>query len=202
MREQIGRRFRHVAVATVWVATTAAGFTAMFRHSAETGAAGTPPLRWPTATLAASPAGRAHLVMFAHPRCPCLGASLTELARVLARCDGHLRVDVFFYRPDGSPESWARTAQWRAAEAIPGVRVLDDVGGREAGRFGVVTSGHALLFGPDGVRLFSGGITAARAHEGDNDGAEAVVRLVTHSGPAPSAYPVFGCAIRDLGGPS
>jgi hypothetical protein len=80
------------------------------------------------------------------------------------------------------------------------VRIIDDVGGREAARYGIVTSGHVLLFDPSGARLFSGGITGSRAHEGDNDGAEAVVRLVMGSGPAVPAHPVFGCAVRDSGG--
>jgi hypothetical protein len=202
MRAQFFRRIRDGAIASAWAATVAAGFVGLFRHSAEPGTVGTPPPRRPPASLVTHQSGRARLVMFAHPRCPCFGASLTELARILARCGGGLRADVFFYRPAGSPKSWARTAWWAAAEAIPGVRALEDIEGREAGRFGVVTSGHALLFGPDGACLFSGGITAARSHEGDNDGADAVVRLTTHSGPAPAVHPVFGCTIRSLGDPS
>jgi hypothetical protein len=140
--------------------------------------------------------------MFAHPRCPCTSAGVSELARLLARCEGRPLVDVVFFRPEGSPESWGSTALRRAAEAIPGVRAFDDVGGREAARFGIVASGHVLLFDPGGKRLFSGGITAARGHEGDNDGAAAVLRLVARSGPSSACHPVFGCPIRTPKGPS
>ena len=128
MRVEVFRRISHGAVATAWAAIVAAGFVGLFRHSASSGAAGAPPPRRPPASLSASPPGVAHLMMFAHPRCPCLGASLAELARILARSGGSVQADVFFFRPAGSPESWARTAQWRAAEAIPGVRAIDDVG--------------------------------------------------------------------------
>jgi hypothetical protein len=107
-----------------------------------------------------------------------------------------------FFRPEGSAASWGRTSLRNAAEAIPGVRAVDDVGGKEAALFGIVASGHVLLYDPGGRRLFSGGITVARGHEGDNDGAAAVLRLVDGSGPAAACHPVFGCPIRVPKGPS
>ena len=111
-----------------------------------------------------------------------------------------------FGRPDPPESVGARDRRLRRAafESIPGVRAVDDVGGGEAAWFGATTSGHAILYGADGGRLFSGGITAARGHEGENDGAEAVVRLVLQLGAGAQAatHPVFGCAIRPHGGPS
>lgn len=201
MRDQTCRRL-YLAVTSAWAVTVAAGLIVLFRHAAQPGAPGMPAFCRPETAQVSYPPGSAHLVMFAHPRCPCTAASLNELARILARCGGRLHADVLFYRPEGSSESWAQTGLWRTAESLPGVRVKGDVGGSEAARFGVVTSGHILLFAPDGLRLFSGGITAARGHEGDNDGADAVVRLFTKAGPAPSVHAVFGCEVRKSGGRS
>jgi hypothetical protein len=45
---------------------------------------------------------------------------------------------------------------------------------------------------------FSGGITDSRGHEGDNDGADAILEIV--SGPGVRAVartPVFGCTLFD-----
>ena len=41
----------------------------------------------------------------------------------------------------------------------PGVTSWDDAGGKLAQRFGVLTSGHVLLYDTDGRLLYSGGIT-------------------------------------------
>ena len=57
-----------------------------------------------------------------------------------------------------------------------------------------MTSGHALLFDRDGHLLFSGGITPARGHEGDNFGASAIAARLAGR-PAPAETPVFGCPI-------
>jgi hypothetical protein len=202
MSKWICRRIGVLVLTAAWAAAVVAGIVALNRHAAEPAAPGSPPLSRPRGNPTDPPTGDAYLAMFAHPRCPCTAASLAELARVLARCGGRLRADVFFYRPEGSPDSWTRTSNRRAAESIPGVRAVDDVGGGEAARFGATTSGHAILYGADGARLFSGGITAGRGHEGENDGADAVVRLVLQRGNAASTHPVFGCSIRVPGGRS
>ncbi|HKS16351.1 MAG TPA: hypothetical protein VJU16_03510, partial [Planctomycetota bacterium] len=65
----------------------------------------------------------------------------------------------------------------------------------EARRFGIETSGHVLLFSPGGARLFSGGITSARGHSGDNAGLDlALERLRNPSLPTASTS-VFGCLL-------
>ncbi|HUR59158.1 MAG TPA: hypothetical protein VM029_15690, partial [Opitutaceae bacterium] len=93
------------------------------------------------------------------------------------------------------PADWPHTDLWRRAAAIPGVKVLTDVDGRAAARFGAVTSGQALLFDTAGRLLFSGGITGARGHQGDNAGRRAVVARVFGRETAPAHTPVFGCSL-------
>jgi hypothetical protein len=55
-----------------------------------------------------------------------------------------------------------------------------------------------LLFDAGGKLAFEGGITAARGHEGDNTGREAIAAHISGR-PAPNSQPTFGCA---LGGAS
>jgi len=79
--------------------------------------------------------------------------------------------------------------------AIPGVEVMADPDGVEAGRFGGATSGEVLLYGPDGHLTFAGGITSARGHEGDSPGAERIYDLVTTGHAELAVAPVFGCPL-------
>jgi hypothetical protein len=90
-----------------------------------------------------------------------------------------------------------RTDLWDSAQNIPGVTVLADRAGVEAGRFNGVTSGIAMLYDVDGRLLFSGGITDSRGHSGDNQGREAIVSLLTGDGNTQSVTPVFGCSLLD-----
>jgi hypothetical protein len=88
---------------------------------------------------------------------------------------------------------------WRSAAAQPGVTVLADEGGQEAQQFGVVASGHALLYDEQGRLTFSGGITASRGHEGDNVGADSLLAALGSSSlesSVPTRFPVFGCALK------
>jgi hypothetical protein len=74
--------------------------------------------------------------------------------------------------------------------------VLADPDGREAQRLGAVTSGHVLLYDRAGQLLFTGGITGARGHEGDNAGGESVIRLIAGRGGARHHTLIYGCSIR------
>ena len=66
-----------------------------------------------------------------------------------------------------------------------------------ARQFGVQTSGHTLVYGPDGSLLFSGGITGSRGHLGDNRSFAAVSRIITNHSIqlARTTAPVFGCEL-------
>ena len=77
---------------------------------------------------------------------------------------------------------------------MPGLSVIEDDGGEEARRFGVAASGHVLVFSPDGRRLFSGGITPSRGHEGDSDGKAMILAAVNGNDEGTSAA-VYGCSL-------
>jgi hypothetical protein len=90
----------------------------------------------------------------------------------------------------------------------------EDEDGAEAARFGAATSGQVLVYGRDGALVFSGGITAARGHFGDNEGSKAIAHFVADPRPAAEVRerspadasagnlartPVFGCPIFEAG---
>ncbi len=135
------------------------------------------------------------LVMAVHPQCPCTRASIAELAHVLAAASGHVQTELLFILPSGTKPGWEKTDLWKSAAALPGVTVRSDPGGREAARFGAETSGQCFLFDTNGRLRFTGGITASRGHEGDNDGREALVSLLTRGTPGRETTPVFGCPL-------
>jgi hypothetical protein len=135
------------------------------------------------------------LVLFAHPHCPCTRASLRELDVLLARAQNKVSAIVVFTIPDGVTEGWEKGDLWNAAAAIAGLRVVRDLGGREAHQFDIRGSGHVLLFASSGKLLFSGGITASRGHEGDNVGLTAVVGFILDGHASVSQTPVFGCSL-------
>jgi hypothetical protein len=136
---------------------------------------------------------RATLLMFAHPQCPCSRASIAELEQIMTQARGTIQARVYFLKPAGFPASWEQSDLWRAAEAIPGVEVLADDDGLKAREFGALTSGQVVMFDPAGRRIFSGGITGARGHQGDNAGRQALLTAVKDETAAARDYPVFGC---------
>jgi hypothetical protein len=75
-----------------------------------------------------------------------------------------------------------------------------DPGGDLARRLGATTSGHVLVYGPDESLLLSGGITAARAHEGDSIGQNAIFAAVHGRPAADRESAVYGCGLRDRDG--
>ena len=76
------------------------------------------------------------------------------------------------------------------------MRVVNDVEGVEARRFGAQTSGTTSLYSPDGRLLFSGGITSSRGHEGDNAGEDALTQAISGSPACPK--PISGLWLPSL----
>ncbi len=187
-------------VLIVWLPAVAFGINILWKYSTTPGRPATPSAQWPDDTKVDRAPGRATLVMFAHPKCPCTSATLGELAIIMVRTQGQLNADVFFYKAPHTPSDWDRTDLWTAAGAIPGVRVFEDNEGKIAERFGAFTSGQTLVYDPAGRLEFKGGITAFRGHSGDNTGRSAIIALV-HGDQSmrtalPITTPVLGCSLR------
>ena len=180
-----------------WAMAVLAGIMLLAFYSTSPGAAASDSSgTWPAGSAMERASGRSTLLMFAHPHCPCTRIALAELTETMARSRGNLSTTVMFVRPNGVEAGWEKTSLWQRAQAIPGVRVECDAGGVEAARFGAMTSGHVLLYDPQGELVFSGGITAGRGHGGDNPGRQAVLALSTgRAKGAASRWDVYGCPL-------
>ncbi len=183
---------------SVWVLLLGGGSGLLAAHSARAGGAGTTPPVWPADlpdSLVRSD-DRWTVVLAAHPRCPCTRASADELAGVLAGASEAHELMVLGYRP-ADDAAFAQTGVVRRLGALDHARVIDDVDGLIAERFGALTSGHVCVFDPSGRLRFSGGITPWRAHNGPNTGAAALSALLSGRRPAAEQAPVFGCPLHN-----
>jgi hypothetical protein len=138
---------------------------------------------------------RPTLLVMAHPRCPCTGATIEELARIMDSAQGALNARVYFYKPAGASDAWTQTPLWHSASRIPGVQVAADVDGRNAHRFGAATSGQAMLYGADGGLQFSGGLTDSRGHSSVSAGGRAILALLSQPKAELVTTPVYGCSL-------
>ena len=135
------------------------------------------------------------LIIFAHPKCPCTSATLTELDRFLSR-NNNVSAMVYFTVPSHESD-WTQTDNWHRARQIPQATCLSDLGGAEAKKFGAQASGEIFLFDQKNRLLFQGGITGARGHEGDNDGLDqlsAIVQELPVSAKL-AKHVVYGCSL-------
>ena len=194
------------AATALWLLSAVAGLAVLSRFDNAAGIGANPPGQWPAESTLVRVPGQPTLVLLAHPQCSCTLASLNELGEALARARTPLKAYVLFLKPEGFANGWEQTDSWRIAAALPGVTAVRDDSGREASRFGAATSGQTLLYAADGTLLFSGGITAARGHAGDNAGRSELVSLLNHVRsarmetlnsrlPDRDATSVFGCPL-------
>lgn len=197
----VGNRLVLAALA-VWAVALTAGFVSLWRYKASSSVQDEgPPAQWPLDSSLRHATDRATLVLFAHPRCACTHASVTELARLMARMSGSLAARVSIVRPAGVGAGWDDTELAARAAAIPGATVSVDDGGVEAERFGVRTSGYTVLYDATGRRLFKGGITSARGHEGESFGSKRIISFLTTGAADRADAPTFGCALSDPAAP-
>jgi hypothetical protein len=182
-------------VGALWLGAAAAGLWVLWRYDNTPGAAAHAPHVWPAASALARATDRPTLVMLAHPHCTCTRASIGELAEAIARARTRPKTYVLFMTPKGFSEGWERTDLWKTAAGLPDATVVRDDDGRLARQFGATTSGQTLLYGAEGALLFSGGITGARSHPGDNLGRRSVVALLNREPASRRETSVFGCSL-------
>lgn len=183
------------AAAALWIACAVAGLFVLWTYDNRPGVAATASETWPAASRLVAAADRATLVFVAHPQCTCTRASLGELAEALARSASKPKTYVVFVKPSSMPEGWEKSDLWEAASRLPNTTIVRDDDGREAEIFGAATSGQTFVYDAAGALQFSGGITASRAHAGDNEGRQSVVALLNHLGRQRPTTNVFGCSL-------
>jgi hypothetical protein len=188
-------RARMVLLIVAWLVITCGSFVALWRYKSTPGKTSTVAVSWPPSSALERATDRPTLVMLAHPYCPCTRASMNQLAEIMTTPSVKAKAYVVFMAwDDVDPET---TELWRRAAKIPFVTPVVDRDGVEAARFGAATSGHVLVYDVSGRQLFSGGITGARGHEGDNAGRQRIVSLLTTGSAERADSPIFGCSLED-----
>jgi hypothetical protein len=183
------------AFATFWLVCAVGGLWVVWAYENGPGVAANSPAQWPDETRLQLASDRPTLVFLAHPQCSCTRASLGELAEALARAATRPKTYVVFLKPSAFADGWEKTGLWQTAAGLPDTTVVRDDDGREAIRFGAATSGQTLLYDARGALLFSGGITGARGHAGDNAGRASLVALLNHLKADRTGTQVFGCSL-------
>jgi hypothetical protein len=188
------RKRSHFLLA-IWGVVVVSGILFLEAYAARPGDLGTQVGRWLAQSRIQLDDRRPNLLIFLHPRCSCSRASLAELAYIMDRCRDRVSVHAVLLGTTFL-DRWGQSEIERDLASLPTVRVYPDREGVEARRFGVATSGHALLYDSGGQLLFSGGITAARGHVGDNFGRAAVLDRILNIKGGRASSSVFGCPLR------
>jgi hypothetical protein len=183
-----------------WLVLIAVGVGAVWRYQLGAGATARSGARWPVGSTLPRAADRATVIQFIHPRCPCSRASLESLRSAMAVQSAPPALLIVFLRPGGTSAAWTQTASWRLAERIPGAQLLVDSDGKEAARFGALTSGQTFAFAADGTLSFSGGITPARGEAGDSVGRQELLAALARPATSIATSRVYGCALLDPNG--
>ncbi|MDB5347281.1 MAG: hypothetical protein JWP89_5658 [Schlesneria sp.] len=178
-----------------WFAAVAGGLLYFNNYETTPGSTRPSPDRWPTAGAVPFSQGKVNLVVFAHPRCPCTRASLAELKSLLKDCPAPVSTHILFWVPPNASSPWTTSDLWEQARAIADVQLVADEGGQQAHCFGATTSGHLMIFAPDGTRLYSGGLTNGRGRVGNDSGLAAIRTLIIQQQPLPAETAVFGCPL-------
>lgn len=150
---------------------------------------------WPDEMVFPHARDRCTLIMVVHPKCPCTRASLQELAKVMRYASQPGDAIVLAVRPNEVSAGFEHTDIWEQAAAIPGVDVRVDIGGTAARALGLFVSGATSVYDAGGRLLFSGGITSARGHAGDNAGSDAIIALLSGRTTGMRHTPVYGCSL-------
>lgn len=205
-----------VAALIAWGVSLLVAMGGLIAYKGREGPASAPPERLPdflapTAIDAPSPT----LLLFIHPKCPCTTATIRQLERVMALVLSHQpapprdptllanhpappHIVIVAAAWEGPVDAWVGASTAQSAKQFPGARLLVDHNAELAGRLGITTSGHVLLYDASRRLSFSGGITPARGHEGPNAGATALAAILTGA-PAPIATtPTYGCPLIGL----
>jgi hypothetical protein len=144
--------------------------------------------------------GQITVLAFLHPRCVCTAATVKQLIGAIHQQPQARLIAVLFVPPEPhDAEVWKDADYERYLRAhVPGVRIVFDPGGKEAERFGAITSGTLLVYDRQGQEIFRGGITGRRGGEEDNPGLRQFIQALTEDqrNGTPSRTSVFGCSLK------
>jgi hypothetical protein len=186
---------KSVTFGLVWICLLVVGSFALNSFSQSSGTVGTLSESWPDKIPFDYSVTGPTLVVFLHPKCSCSRATVGQLDALLAHAPSNLKTYAIFIKPAGFSDRKVRTGLWKDVAEIPGVEIIVDKNGQYAQSFGAETSGHTLLYDQSGKLLFSGGITSARGHMGDNLGQSSILEFLQNKAAMISRTKVFGCSL-------
>jgi hypothetical protein len=181
----------------VWGVAIAAGSVVLEAYARSPGAAGRALSDWPRGTVIPLDHRHPTLLIFLHPLCPCSSASVDELEELVGRSGDRVGLHAVLLRTASFPTDGSGKVE-RSLVNVPGMKIWQDMDGAETRRFGVLTSGHVLLYEPGGRLIFSGGITRSRGHRGDNFGRSPLLAAIDGERIDRGSIPVFGCPLFDF----
>lgn len=191
--------------ASAWLLALGGGLGAMHAYSARPGTGGHVIGSWPEGSAIERERAGPTVVLFVHPRCPCTRATMANLRSVWPGAEDGTRTTLVIVSSgpgaglQGAEQEGSEVEAWVARlGAAVDVRVMVDVAGEEARRFGVTTSGHVIVADADGRVRFSGGVTPGRGHEGACDALGKFESALAGEGAfegGSERLTVFGCPI-------
>ena len=184
-----------VVAVVLWSAAVVAGIHRIWSYESTPGEQQPVPARWPGSSLVSVDSERATLMMFVHPLCTCTRASLVELREALDATNRSPSVWIVLLSPQGIVKDWSEYIA-AIAQRVPEAKVVTDVDGKTADRFGASTSGHVVVYDRGGELMFSGGITEGRGHVGDNASRRDLIAAL-RGGERTHDHPIFGCGLDD-----
>jgi hypothetical protein len=181
-----------------WLSAIAA-FAYLATYDLTPGNKGVEPSVWPAASGIVPARNKCNAVVFLHPRCFCSLATANELAKIMSREENRLKVHVIVRPTRRAEEASASSSTSSATTPAHDAQLsIQDSNSRLIKTIDSLP-GHVLLFGANGNLIFAGGITASRGHEGDNLGADAMLKAMCESRRSTvSTTPVFGCSLEEI----
>lgn len=189
------RRLIAAAIGALTLLMGATGAAALHAYMSQPGSTADTPTHWPSDPGVVRSRGWT-IVLAAHPECPCTPASIDELATAVRARAGVELIALARtpHRAAAVPDTPSLQKLRRLSQEAD-VRIVPDPGGDTAAAFGALTSGHTVVYGPDGTLAFSGGVTPSRGMRGPNTGRAVITRLLEGQPPRASTAPVFGCPL-------
>jgi hypothetical protein len=187
-----------LVVYTIWIGLLLIGHTVLFEYELTAGPLTNTKRIFPNKTSIPLTHSRQNLILFLHPACPCSVATVEEFRELMREGEKDSMGTVVFFMPREKESEWSLMPIISSVKRIPNVSVLFDTNGGQAEIFGAATSGHVFVYDGRGILQFSGGITGARGHTGDNQYLEVAKKTIISKNPKFATTPVFGCSLRGI----
>ena len=137
------------------------------------------------------------LAVYIHPKCPCTQATLYEVERLMTKVRDEVALSFYIFGASDAPSVWFEGTLDQLEQKFPDSLVIRDIDGEYSKSAGASVSGSTVLYTPDGVPVFWGGVTSGRGHSGDNLGSDSILSIARGLEPTRSEAPVYGCRITD-----